>query len=588
MVRTLPLPRLRRVLPRLRGREWPALALTALLACTSGGAAGVGPGTGAAGYHAVAPPRPGGTAVLADYEYPATLNPLTARTDVELRLGSVLFAPLWGLDPRLRPYPDLARQVPTPANGGVRISGDGRSMTVDVKLVPGLRWSDGQPITADDVIFTWRAITDPATHATVTAGFDRIRAMEKRSDNEVVWTFDAIYPAYLSLGAALFVMPAHRLEAVPRAEWSRDGFFQKPDVVSGPFVLIDVAPGDHMVFAANPQYPDGRGLAGAYRDGGSPFSHRPYLDRLVFMSPAGKAAEVQVLTTQAADLGSHLLPDDLPDLHGVSGAAPVVTTGLRDEFLNPNHALNRATNRAPPWLDDAAVLEALDRALDRVALVRDVATGAGLPARGVYPRALAPFAMGAAVREGGDVEGARRLLESAGWTVGPDGVRVKSGRRLEFSLIGICGRPGLEHELDRLRRQWLPLGAAPTTGCQAREAFLQVSAQGAFDMTLASNQWAPDPSAWAAVAVSGRAGNRNRCQDPALDSAFAAGEATLAADARRSAYRDAEREWLRYHCTIPLFEVPEVRVVSTRLRNFAPNPAAPDTWNAADWWLAPA
>jgi len=266
----------------------------------------------------------------------------------------------------------------------------------------------------------------------------------------------------------------------------------------------------------------------------------------------------------------------------------VVTTGLRDEFLNPNHAVNHATGRAPPWLDDPAVLEALDRALDRAALVRDVVAGAGLPARGVYPRGLASFATRPELPEGGDVEGARRLLDSAGWTVGPDGVRVKSGRRLEFSLIGICARPGLDHELDRLRRQWLPLGAAPTTGCRGREEFFQLSAQGAFDMTLTSNQWAPDPSAWAAVAVGGRAANWNRCQDPALDAAFAAGEATLAVDARRSAYRNAEREWLRYHCTIPLFEVPEVREVSTRLRNFAPNPAAPDTWNAADWWLASA
>jgi len=562
------------------------VALAGLLACTSGGAAVARPSGPPAGYRAVAPPRPGGTAVLADYEYPSTLNPLIARTDVELRLGEVLFARLWGLDPQLKPYPDLARQVPSPANGGVRAGSDGRSMTVDIKLVPGLRWSDGQPITADDVIFTWRAIIDPATHATVTAGFDHVRAMERRSDTEVVWTFDVLYPAYLSLGAAMFVMPAHRLQSVAHADWARDGFFQRPDVVSGPFLTTGVAPTDHMVFTANPQYSDGRASVDAYPYGGAPFSHRPYLDRLVFLAPAGRAAEMQVLAAQAADVGSHLIPDDLADLQGISGVAPVTTTGLRDEFLNPNHGVNSATGRAPPWVDDPAVLEALDRALDRAALVREVVAGAGLPARGLYPRGLAPFATGEALREAADVDGARRLLESAGWSVGPDRVRVKNGRRLEFSLIGICGRPGLEHELDRLRRQWLPLGAAPTTGCQGRDAFFQINAEGAFDMTLTSNQWAPDPGAWAAVGVSGRTGNWNRCHDPALDAAFAAGEATLAADMRRSAYRTAEREWLRYRCTIPLFEVPEVREVSTRLRNFAPNPAAADTWNAADWWLA--
>ncbi len=564
-----------------------AAALTAVLACTSGTPSlNQARAVAGAAYRTVAPPRPGGTAVLADYEYPSTLNPLTARTEAELRLGALLFAPLWGLDPQLRPYPDLARQVPTPENGGVRVAHDGRSMTVAVKLVPGLRWSDGQPITADDVIFTWRAITDPATHATSTGGYDRIRAMERRSDTEVVWTLDSLYPAYLLLGAGMFLMPAHRLQTIAHTDWSSDAFFQRPDVASGPFVVTDAVAADHLVFSANLQYTDGRAAVGAYPGGAAALSHRPYLDQIVFMAPAGKAAEVRALTAQGADVGFHLLPDDLSDLQEVSASTPVVTTGLRDEFLNPNHAVNRGTGRAPPWVSDPSVLEALDRGLDRSALAAAAAAGAGRPARGIYPRALASFAPAVLLPHGGDVEGARRLLESAGWTPGPDGVRVRSGRRLEFSLTGICGRPDLDHELDQLRRQWLPLGVAVTTGCQTRDAFLESGTQGAFDMTLTSNQWAPDPSAWAAVAISGRPANWNACRDHALDVALARGEATLSADARRSAYQDAEREWLRYHCTIPLFEVPEVRQVSTRLRNFAPDPAAPDTWNAADWWVA--
>ena len=560
------------------------VALTAVTGCRTGGT--LRTNAVSAGYHAVAPPRPGGTVVMSDYEFPSTLNPLTAQTDSELRIGELLFAPLWGLDSRLRAYPDLARQVPTTRNGGVHIARDGRSMTVDVKLVAGLRWSDGTPITADDVIFTWQALTDPATHATVTAGYDRIRSIQKRSSTELTWTFDTLDPAYLLLGAGMFLMPAHRLEAVAHADWSRDPFFQRPDVVSGPYAVTDLAPADHLVMATNAQYADGRFAPAAYPDGDSPFTHGPYLDRVVLVVPAGKSAEIQALAVGAADVGFHLSPDDLPDLQGMAPLAPVVTDGLRDEFLNPNHATNRATGRAPPWMDDPAVLEALDQALDRTALVHDVVAGAARPARGVFPRALTPVASGPVLPAAGDLDAARRLLDASGWTVAADGVRAKSGRRLEFSLVGICGRADLDHELDRLRRQWLPLGAAVTTGCQSREAFLQLSAQGAFDMTLTSNQWAPDPSAWANVAVTGRPGNWNTCHDPALDAAFGRGEATLLEVARGQAYRDAEREWLRYRCTIPLFEVPEVRQVSSRLRNFAPNAAAPDTWNAADWWLA--
>jgi peptide/nickel transport system substrate-binding protein len=534
-----------------------------------------------AAYRGTPPARPGGTAVVTDFEYPQTLSPLTARTDLELRLGQLLFAPLWSQDPGLRAYPDLVRRVPTPANGGVRVAAGRRSTTVDVQLVPGLRWSDGQPLTADDVVFTWQALAGPSLQGARPPGFERIRAMDRRSATEVVWTLDGVDPAYLLLGDGLFVLPAHRLRAA--GDWS--AYLARPDVVSGPFAPTGAQAGDRLVLSANPQYGDGRTAPGAYPEGG-PFDHAPYLERVVFLPQAGETAEVQALLAQGADAGFHLTPDDLPDLRAAHGSAPVVTTGLRDELLLPNHGSNQATGRAPPWAGDPRVLEALDLALDRTALVRDTLPDAARPARGLYPRALAGLAQGAALPAGAELAAARRRLDAAGWAPGPDGVRVRSGRRLAFSLTGICGRPGLDRELDRIRRQWLPLGAAVTTGCQARDAFLQLAAGGGFDMALYSNRWAPDPSAWAAAGVSGDAANWGRCQDRALDAAFARAGGTLDAGARRSAALAAEQEWLRYRCTIPLFEWPDVRQVSTRLRNFAPDPAAADTWNAADWWLA--
>jgi peptide/nickel transport system substrate-binding protein len=561
-------------------RPFLSLVLTLLAALACSGGPPPAPSAVAA-YRGTAPARPGGTAVLTDYESPQTLSPLTARTDVELRLGQLLFAPLWGRDPGLRTYPDLARRVPTPANGGVRVAADRRSTTVDVQLVPGLRWSDGQALTADDVVFTWQALAGPSLQGARPPGFERIRAMDRRSATEVVWTLDGVDPAYLLLGDGLFVLPAHRLRAA--GDWS--AFLARPDVVSGPFAVTSGQAGGRLVLAANPQYGGGRTAPGAYPEGG-PFDHAPYLERVVFLPQAGETAEVQALVAQGADAGFHLTADDLPDLRAARGSAPVVTTGLRDEILTPNHAANPAPGRAPPWAGDPGVLEALDLALDRTALVRDTLPDAARPARGLYPRALGGLAGSAALPAGAQLETARRRLDAVGWAPGPDGVRVKNGRRLAFSLTGICGRPGLDRELDRIRRQWLPLGAAVTSGCQARDAFLALGATGAFDMLLYSNQWAPDPSAWAAAGVSGGAANLGRCQDRALDAAFARAGGTLDGQARRSAALAAEREWLLYRCTIPLFEQPDVRQVSTRLRNFAPDPAAADTWNAADWWLA--
>ena len=250
-----------------------ALGLLVTVSCTSGAPrAAAAP---APRYHAVAPPRPGGTVVLADYEAPQSLTPLTASTEVELRAGTLLFASLWGLGPRLQPYPDLAEQVPTQVNGGVRTAHDGRSMTVTVRLVPGLRWSDGQPITAEDVVFTWQALRDPALRSLAPAGLDRVRRMDRRSDTEVTWTFDGVYAGYVQLGAALPVLPAHRLRPIAPAGWAQDGYFRRPDVVSGPFAPDGPASGDHLALSANPHYPDGRSADGAYPAGDSPVDHPP-------------------------------------------------------------------------------------------------------------------------------------------------------------------------------------------------------------------------------------------------------------------------------------------------------------------------
>jgi peptide/nickel transport system substrate-binding protein len=516
-------------------------------------------------------PRLGGTVVLSDYEYPTALSPLVARTDSDLRTGQLLFVPLWDLDPHLRPQPDIARQVPTVANGGVVPARDGHSMSVDVKLLPGLRWSDGQPITADDVIFTWTALTSPANHLASSSPFSRIVSMERRGENEVIWREAAPDPTYLELGAGLFLLPSHRLQREAHGDWSGSPWFQQPDVVSGPFQVSDAAPGDHLTLVANPQYSDGRG-------------HGPYLQRVVVQAPPAKAAEVQALNAGAADVGFHLLPDDLQDLQAPN-AAPLVTRGLRDESLYPNHGVNRATGREPPWSGDPAVLEGLDLAVDREGLVRDLTGALGQPARGLYPQALTGFAAGPALPAGPSVDAARRLLDGDGWVSGPDGVRTKGGRRLAFTLLGICGRAGIDHELDRIRRQWLPLGADVTTGCQPWDAFWRLSSQGGFDMTVYSNQWAPDPSAWASVGAAGGSDNWDRCQDSALDAALSRLEGTMSASTRQATAAAVEREWLRYQCTIPLFEVPDVRLVADRLHGFTPNPAAADTWNAANWWV---
>jgi len=566
-----------------------AAALVAAIACSP--LPGTPPASPpASAYSPSSPTHRGGTLVAGDWEFPATFDILAAPTDTGVRAAALVFSPLWGLDPALHPYPDLVREVPTQANRDVRVTPDGRTMYVDVKLVPGLRWSDGQPITADDVIFTWEALRDPAAGARSTLGIDRIRAMDRRSDSEVVWTLDT-FGGYLQIGPEFWVMPRHRLRAVPPGAWAASTFFAQPDAVSGPFAVESVVPGERATLAANPHYADGRSAPAAYSEGRPPFRHPAYLDHIVLRAFPSRPALLQAIAAGAVDIGFHLGPEDLHALQGMAGSNPLVYVSPRQEMLNPNHAQNTAADRAPPWVSpggqDRPVLEALDRALDREAVVGAALGGAGRPATALYAPSVGAWT-GSPIPATADPEAARRLLDDDGWHLGAGGVRVKAGRRLEFELLSVCGSAAARAELDAIRRAWSAVGVTADTGCRSRDQLFGsggVNATGAFDMTLYSIGFASDPAAWAALALPGEQ-NWNRCGDSRLDGLLTRAAAAIGPGERRAAYLAVQREWLAYHCTIPLFQWPVVVQAGARVRNFSPNPAMePATWNAADWWL---
>ena len=579
------------------------------------------PRTPSADYHPQPPAHRGGTVVVSDWEFPDTLNMLSAAAETDLRAASLMFSPLWGQDSGLEPYPDLAREVPTVENGDVKLGADGKTMSVDVKLVPGLRWSDGQPITADDVIFTWQAICDPEVAAASTTGFDHIQSMDKKSDTEVVWNLgpapkgycgsptaitSGIYAPYLLLGPVMWLLPEHRLRGVRHSDWANDRYFVSPDVVSGPFKVKEVVADDRITLDANPAYAEGRSRAGAYA--GKPrlnLTHAPYLDRIVYKVYSSKEDMIAGLKAAETDVGFHLDTTDLHDLSGIGTSTPITYSGLQDEFLNPNHGVNRETKQNPPWVtsagDDSKLLQALSMAVDRDAIVHDVMDNAALPSRGLYPRALRAYADPSLQPVRHNVEAAKKLLDDDGWKAGDGGVRVKDGRRLEFTLLTLCNNTQRAREQEMLKEEWATVGASVKVDCKKRGVFLAsyrdggTNATGAFDMSLYSNTWQPDPSSWAPFAVSTQipddaapgGQNWNRCRSPDLDRDFAAGESGLASDARRRAYLAAQRDWLSYHCTIPIFEQPQIRQVSNKLHNFTPNPSiSMDVWNAADWWIS--
>ncbi|MGC1985875.1 MAG: ABC transporter substrate-binding protein, partial [Candidatus Cybelea sp.] len=122
--------------------------------------------------------RPGGPAPPGEVRFdlaadPRNLNPLFTNPDaasVEQQVARLAFEPFVDLDARGRPTPALLERIPTAQNGG--LSADGR--TIRYELRRGVRWSDGVPVSAQDVLFTLRAITDPRNPVRSHEGYDLI------------------------------------------------------------------------------------------------------------------------------------------------------------------------------------------------------------------------------------------------------------------------------------------------------------------------------------------------------------------------------------------------------------------------------
>src|SRR5205814_7266724 len=161
----------------------------------------------------VAGPVRGGTVVDGLFEEPDRLIPNTSSETFSVMVQQTIFTPLFYTDDKGVLHTGLASQIPTASNGG--ISKDG--LTYTFHLRPGLKWSDGQPLDARDVDYSWRLWTNPKFTPGNSTGFNLITSADVSSDNRSI-TFHLKQPfePFLSVWVdGLFApIPAHHFQGV--------------------------------------------------------------------------------------------------------------------------------------------------------------------------------------------------------------------------------------------------------------------------------------------------------------------------------------------------------------------------------------
>ena len=446
--------------------------------------------------------RSGGRLVVSLRGEPKTLNPLIAADTRSREVIGVMQADLVHIN--------RATQLTEPALAkSWKISPDG--LTYTLVLRQGLRFSDGQPLDADDVLFTFRVYLDESVHASqrdlLIVGGKPI-AVRKVDAHTVVFQLPKPYGVGERLFDGLAILPRHVLEKA-----YRDGKLGQIGSLAtaadqwaglGPFRLKEYVAGQRLVLERNPYYwksdAQGRRL--------------PYLDELVFLFVPNADAQVLKFQSGETDMISQVGAENFSVLSKQQRGYTMVDAGPGLEynflFFNLNDAgdkISSETQRKQKWFREVKFRQAVSAAVDREAIVRLVYQGRGAALWGLVAPGNRRWGNEKLAHPARSLERARALLKEAGfsWSNGPNGEPLlldSDGKPVEFSIVTSSSNADrakmaalLQDDLKQLgmRAQVVPLESRSlldrVTQTKDYDACLMAMASGDADPNTDINVW---------------------------------------------------------------------------------------------------
>ncbi len=481
--------------------------------------------------------------------------------------------------------PMLATELPTQENGG--LSED--LTTVTWHLLPDLRWSDGEPLTSDDVLFTWEVLSNPDSGALIAEGFAEIESIETPDELTVIVHYSAPYAGYLNQ-FAYGIFPRHAAgapEEMVSWEWNRQ------PVGAGPFIVSEWNAGESIVMEPNPYY---------FEEG------KPHLAQLIFAVVPEPAAQTAMMMRGEGDV--HLWPGEAKDeydalLNGV--AQQVLVPGIWNMAidLNLSQPFDDDPGAEPPHpiLGDLRVRQAIAHAIDYdtlLTVVPNITDSTNLFAYGWYecdiPRQY-DF----------DAEEANRLLEEAGWVMGNDGIRVAQGAmyapdgtRLTLELQGYTNFEPLQRTEEFIVENLRAVGVEARIQNYDFSIIFGSYSEGSprktgdFDMLIYDRGLSIEPHGYVAnhwlsteipSADNPGGGNFFRWINPDADAAIEAAASTFDLDERHAAYCELSELINEELPQIYLYLFADGYGFSSRMQGYTVSTWGSMTWGAQDWYV---
>lgn len=493
---------------------------------------------------------------------PANLNPLFAHQDaasVEQQLARLAFEPFIDIDQYGRRTPALLAVIPSRENGG--LSRDGRTLTYHLRR--GVRWQDGRPVTAADVIFTLHAILDKRNPVRSHAGYDLVDKASSPSPQIVVLHLRRAWaPAvqsFFSYGLApQFVLPKHILERqLPLASAP----FNAAPVGNGPFRLLQWRRGERLVYQAATSY--WRGNAASAR-----------LDIRIVGDPS-----TNLTLLRSGDVDFNLIaPAQQKILGGDRRIAYryVPTATIAGIAINLRH----------PPLDDIRVRRAIAMSIDRKAISAKITLGRYPVADSAQPQFSWAYDASAKEPSFAPAE-ADKLLDEAGWRRGPKGIRTRNGRPLSLTYVqfpesqtGVRAATMIQSELQA---RGIDVSIKSVANAQLFMPAAQggTLASGSFDLAYVPWPMGSDPDDSLLLACGGASNYMRYCNAQVQRLEEIALSAT-SQSVRKVTYSKIAHIVAHDVPLIYLFNANYIYAYRPQLRGFYPNAFTP-TWNAYTW-----
>ncbi len=524
-------------------------ALTALAACTR-----VASGPAGTTRHSYTTPHELRYASAEDIQ---GLDPLTHSSGTETYLGDLTQAYLIKTDTKGNAtVPELATEVPSHANGG--ISPDGKTITWHIRK--GVKWSDGAPFDADDVVFSTQQVLNPANDVVSRDGWDLITKIDEPDKYTVVYHLKKGYSSFAvtffsSGGANPCLLPKHLLAGLKNLNSAP---YNALPVGIGPFKYEVWKRGDSVVMVRNPLY----------------FRGTPKLQRITFKMIPDRNVVLEEMRTHELDLWVTVPPHFVPQLKTIANVNLLMTPSYFFDHMDFNltHAV----------LQDPTVREALRYATDREYLNKKLRNDLYIMSESpVTPASafdaklpLVPF----------DLAKANAILDAAGWKRGADGVRMKNGLRLSLNYASSTGSPDTDTQIELIRGWWKQIGVDFSVKRYLSSQFFAPVAEGGIiyggKFDVVNFAWGSDPNEdmsnlYACYRFPPNGQNDPRWCNVKATAAMDAAKVLYGYDKRYPYEKFVQEQVYKDVPTVILDARREIYAYNNDLRNYHPNPVAP-------------